>query len=532
MAELQYEVQVSVTDGVTAFVGKLPLRNGENRLACDLPRGHIKSITATLPLTLTPGEKIFMNGFQTWTFCPEYDVDSRIRSLRHLPAAGVRHFGLDRYGDNYFVDYPEKKGVTHGESYCYFRLGERYRLFASLDEKPGYTLFQYDAEAARLTIRRDAEGLRCQGTFHALDLFYAEGTEKEVFDAWFRALAISPRTNKKLAGYSSWYNRYQAISQDTILSDLESCAGVLEPGDLFQIDDGWEPAIGDWLEPDGKKFPGGMKEAADKIHEQGFLAGLWLAPFVAEKNSALYQEHPDWFYLHEGKPWFCGSNWSGFYALDIDKPEVIDYLKRVFDRVLNEWGFDLLKLDFLYGAAPFGSEAESRAGRMIRAMELLRSLCGDKLILGCGVPLMPAFGLVDYCRVSCDVGLDWDGSWLMQQTHRERVSTRQAILNSIFRRELNGRAFYSDPDVFFLREKNLKLKKDEKNALATVCSLFGGMMLTSDSMGEYTEEARQKCQQLRRNRDAAGLRVEADEPGVITLSFRLGGKVHRCTLRL
>ena len=41
-------------------------------------------------------------------------------------------------------------------------------------------------------------------------------------------------------------------------------------------------------------------------------------------------------------------------------------------------------------------------------MELLRTWCGQKQILGCGVPVMPAFGLVDYCRVSCDVGLDWD----------------------------------------------------------------------------------------------------------------------------
>ena len=77
---------------------------------------------------------------------------------------------------------------------------------------------------------------------------------------------------------------------------------------------------------------------------------------------------------------------------------MLDYLRRVFDRVLNDWGFDLVKLDFLYGAAPFGNARESRAARMYRAMELLRSWCGQKQILGCGVPVMPAFGLVDYCR--------------------------------------------------------------------------------------------------------------------------------------
>ncbi|WP_418759436.1 hypothetical protein, partial [Gemmiger sp.] len=53
-----------------------------------------------------------------------------------------------------------------------------------------------------------------------------------------------------------------------------------------------------------------------------------------------------WLLQVNGQPWCCGSNWSSFYALDIDNPEVLDYLQTVFDRVLNDWGFDLVKLDF------------------------------------------------------------------------------------------------------------------------------------------------------------------------------------------
>lgn len=89
----------------------------------------------------------------------------------------------------------------------------------------------------------------------------------------------------------------------------------------------------------------------EEIHAAGFQAGLWLAPFVCEKDSALFRQHPDWLLKVNGKPWCCGCNWSSFYALDIDNPAVLDYLRRVFDRVLNDWGFDLVKLDFLYGAA-------------------------------------------------------------------------------------------------------------------------------------------------------------------------------------
>lgn len=72
------------------------------------------------------------------------------------------------------------------------------------------------------------------------------------------------------------------------------------------------------------------------------------------------------------------------------------------------------------------------------AMKLLRQWCGDKLILGCGVPLMPCFGVVDYCRIGCDVSLSWDDKWFMRLLHRERISTRQSIDNTVFRRQLNG----------------------------------------------------------------------------------------------
>lgn len=518
-----FKYHIKLKDG-HKFSDLIEHQHGEVHIVKELPETEIESVTAVVPMRLLPGEKIFMNGFQTWTYCPEYEQKDKINGLRHLPKAAVRHFGLDRYGDNYFVDYPEKKGVTHGESWCYFRHGDKYRLVASLDEHNGYTLFKYDNNEGCLHIEKDCKGLKVSGKFSAFDLFFAEGTEDEVFDAWFKAMGISPRTTERMTGYSSWYNRYQDINDESITADLKGCSEVLIEGDLFQIDDGWEPFVGDWLEPDKKKFPRGMKASVDDIHAKGFKAGLWLAPFVCQQGSFIKQNHPDWLLQVNNEPWYCGCNWGGFWSLDIDKPAVVEYLEKVFDRVFNEWGFDLVKLDFLYAAAPYGSDRETRAGRMIRAMELLRRLCGDKLILGCGVPVMPAFGLVDYCRISCDVGLDWNDNIVMQHAHRERVSTRQAIGNSIFRRQLNGRAYLSDPDVFFFRDDNIKLTKEQKHVLATINSLFGGLLLTSDNMAKYTPEAKAAYKQLLRNRDAKNIKVH-NEKG-LSVSYELDGKTY------
>ena len=193
MSALQYRIELESGE---VYTGAAEL-SGELRLALPL-HGTLKSVTAAMPLSIAPEEKIFMNGFQTWTYCPEYTAKDRIPSLRRLPKLGVKHYGLDRYGDEYFLPYPDKPGLTHGESWCYFRLGTRYRLLGSLDERPGYTLFFYDANKGELTIRRDCEGLRVDGEYRAFDLFFAEGGEDEVFDAWFAAMGVKCRTHRSI----------------------------------------------------------------------------------------------------------------------------------------------------------------------------------------------------------------------------------------------------------------------------------------------------------------------------------------------
>ncbi len=516
---LSYRVELENGAPITGSVKA----DGVVHVCVPLQNAKLKKVTATVQLPNGANTHVFHNGYQNWTYSPEYDMQGRTRGLKHLPFFLRGAFSINRYGDYHFVDYPYKKGITHGESWFYLRNGKQFLLFGSLDEIPGYTLFTYNANKGELTLERDCAGMKADGAFHAFDLYIAEGTEQQVFDGWFKTMDVKPLTDKKQFGYSSWYNRYQDINDATITDDLVGAKSLLKPGDLFQIDDGWETAVGDWLVPDAKKFPNGLKNAADAIHEAGFRAGLWLAPFVCQKGSKILEEHPDWLLLHDGKPWANGSNWGGFYSLDIDNPEVVAYVEKFLDRVLNEWGFDLVKLDFLYGAAPFGTETESRAARMCRAMNILRKACRGKQILGCGVPLWPAFGIVEYCRVGCDVGLDWNDTKLMQITHRERVSTKQSIEDTVFRRELTGRAFMGDPDVFFLREANCKLTKEEKEKLYTVNALLGGMLLTSDALNNYTDAQKAQFTKVRRlMEEAHSVEVDADD-GVV-LRYTLDGK--------
>ncbi len=516
---------------VNGQTGTYELAEGRSRVIVPLRRDEVLTC-AEAELAVTASRKMFFNGYQTWTHCPEYTLADRIRGVDRLPKFGVRLLSLDRFADYHFVDYPVRKGIFHGFSWCYFRDGGHYRLFASLDERPGYTVFAYDSGREVLRITRDCKGTAVKGSdFPAFELFYAEGSEQEVFDGWFDAMGVRSAP-PRIKGYTSWYNRYQRISAKTIDDDLAGARRLFDPGDLFQIDDGWEPAVGDWDRPHPGKFPDGLGPVAEKIHAAGFKAGLWLAPFVCSRSSAVFRDHPDRLLRYRGKPWRNGLNWGGFYSLDIDHPGVTAYLEQVFSRVFDEWKFDLVKLDFLYAAAPLASGdhgypsdvpfSESRAARMIRALTLLRHLCRDKLILGCGGPVMPAFGLVDYCRIGPDMSLNWDDLPFMRIIHRERVSTRNSLDNTIFRRQLDGRAFGSDPDVFFLRDKNLSLSAEKKQYLAAVNALFGSVWLTSDDPGSYDSEKTARYRQLAHLREAAEDR--RIDPDTLAVRYTLDGR--------
>ena len=505
---------------------------GKNILTVPVAKGEVFT-RVEAEILIPPSPKMFFNGYQSWTHCPEYKASDLIHGLERMPKLLFKILALDHFSDYHFVDYPYKKGHFHGFSYCYFRDGDHYKLISSLDEHPGYTIFRYDAESCLLKLERDCIGVAAkEEEFHAFDLFYTEGDENEVFDQWFNAMDLH-NSPPKIKGYTSWYNRYQRINEKNILKDLEGAQKICSNGDLFQIDDGWETAVGDWETIDPKKFPNGLRSVVKKIREAGLTAGLWLAPFVCERKSVLFRKHPDWLLRYKKGYWRNGPNWGGSYSLDIDHLEVQTFLREVFDRVFNDWNFDLVKLDFLYAAAPLatgehgdkgeGPYTESRAARMIRAMEFLRECCGNKLILACGVPLMPAFGLVDYCRIGSDMGLNWDDHPFMRRLHRERVSTKQSIDNTVYRRHLNGKAFGNDPDVFFLRNNNVSLSDAEKEYLSFANAFLGSMWLTSDNLYTYDNQKMEKYLLLSDLRNVTDFNIDPDD---LSLSYELNKEKH------
>jgi alpha-galactosidase len=311
----------------------------------------------------------------------------------------------------------------------------------------------------------------------------------EIFNNYFDYQNLE--TDKSsVSGWTSWYNYYTKINEDIIVENLNNFIDNKVPIDIFQIDDGWQEAVGDWTV--NKKFPGGLQAIVYHAHQHKIKVGLWLAPFVAERKSKVFKSHPEWIRKNkDGQKVKAGYSldWSGdFYVLEWKLPVVKEYIKSYLNVILNKWGFDLLKLDFLY-AVCLGLDQKSKGQEMSEAMDWLNEVIGDKDILACGVPLASSFGKVSYCRVSSDVALKWEDGFLANHVrYRERVSTLNALRSTINRSLLNNRAFINDPDVYILRTENNQLTDTQKESLYLINQSLGGLLFTSDNIDKYTKE--------------------------------------------
>jgi len=464
-------------------------KNGNGRLQLYLhPKRElsIRKFELELEWAYQQEDKLFCNGYQSWTDSKEFRIWEKMENI-----AAFLHELTSRSGDYTFYPYCGQKGFLHGYTYTYIRnKSNSLAFYGSLNERCGYTIFQHIVPEKKLLIIKDIVSLRYTEPSLILDLFAGFGSEKDIFDHYWRSHSFSSTINKPITGWTSWYLHYTKITPEIIYSNLETYSRLNIPIDVFQIDDGYQKATGDWIHTNSK-FPEGMKPIADAIHQKGYKAGLWLAPLICEKNSFIVNEHPDWIFSPDSEHLQkAGYNplWSGwYYALNFYKPEVKDYLKEVFDTVLNQWGFDLVKLDFLFAPALVPYQNKSRGQIMCEAMDLLRELCGDKLILGCGVPLGPAFGKVDYCRIGNDISPGWETKWMRNLRVRERISTNSSLNNTISRRHINSNGFFNDPDVFIFRKEKNHLSAAQRKTLLTLNYLFGGLVFTSDDISTYDD---------------------------------------------
>ncbi|TAL38978.1 MAG: alpha-galactosidase [Spirochaetes bacterium] len=451
----------------------------------------------------------FKNGYQSWTVTRSYRPDEtplKPRRPWYLPMVNpvakmqdnMNNLPSGRHGEISSESLVVLKNMENGKcdfagvagdfrDFVYFR--------ANL-ESGGITHFAitYDLDNFELPM---GAGKRALEPLHT-----AFGDEEVVLEDYcedIRKRKNPPIPKDVPVGWCSWYYYFTEIKYADMLANLEVCKKKKLALDYFQVDDGWQLNVGDWLEM-RPEFKDRMKHLADEIHKAGYKAGLWLAPFVATIKSNIFKRHPDWFIVDRkslislGKSYAgYNPNWAGsiFLGLDLTNPEAMAYVRRVIHTVVHEWGYDVIKLDFLYGAALTGhcrNNRLTRAERLLEGLHAIREEAGaHTFILGCGIPMMQGIGIVNGNRIGEDVAPNWIDPDDIRWGGESHVGTRNALRNTLNRVFMHRKFWLNDPDCLMIRDTDTQLTAAERSMLRDVICVSNGMLIVSDDMGKLPD---------------------------------------------
>ena len=118
--------------------------------------------------------------------------------------------------------------------------------------------------------------------------------------------------------------------------------------ELFVLDDGWfgernddTAGLGDWT-PNKERLPDGLGRLSRRINDLGMKFGLWFEPEMVNKESDLYQTHPDWVIHTPGRHESHGRNQ---YVLNFANSQVVDAIYDQMYRLLSGANISYIKWD-------------------------------------------------------------------------------------------------------------------------------------------------------------------------------------------
>lgn len=412
--------------------------------------------------------------------------------------------------------YKPSKNIILGQFITYLRWQDFYLVFASVGNingilPPVQFIFNRKENTVSLEICDKGNTWKSGDITARIEIFTAQG----FFDCKEKLSSIFGKEHfnsvsflgKKPAGWESWYNHYTNINEKLILEDLQKLIqnkniinNSFNTSKIFQIDDGWENALGDWHVCE-EKFPSGLENIVEQIEASGYIPGLWIAPFIIDSRSLTAREHPEWLLRDEkGKLFPAGYNplWGkkgSFYCLDLSRDDVIAHLLSVMDTIINKWGFRYLKLDFLYAGMLWGNYTQKTASYKIysRALQTITSFKKTKkgkdiAYLGCGLPFELSFKTLPLSRIGCDTYEKWKNIPLRILGWNGRNEAFLNVKDTLGHALWNKTIFLNDPDVIFLRSENCSLSSNQKYLIAAVSGMFGSQLMYSDDPVASEEE--------------------------------------------
>ena len=207
-----------------------------------------------------PGEFAFYsNGWQSWSYsgtrgAKEKQVGTRLRFLAEpmwyhngTPRPKTPgHFGSDMFG--VFGDRQHRKGILAGF------LSQK-KHFGSLEVRtdPIYPALALWANGDQTRLEPGIQMTTDWAVIQFVDIdspdplapyLEAVACENSITDC-----TLIPEDEKESIGWCSWYQYYQDIDAEKMRDNLQTAGEMRSeiPLDLFQIDDGFQSQVGDWL---------------------------------------------------------------------------------------------------------------------------------------------------------------------------------------------------------------------------------------------------------------------------------------------
>lgn len=259
-----------------------------------------------------------------------------------------------------------------------------------------------------------------------------------------------------LSVYCTWYYHADNYNEKIFDADIEVFKKDHLPFDVFLIDECWD--MNKWGDFEANEsFPNGMKRVAQKINSSGYIPGIWLAPFLADHESKLAENHPEWL-LRNSKGKLCTffMNERDHLILDLTYPGVCEYLEDQFRKLSSDWGFRYFKFDFMRSVfidtdQQFFDKTATSLEAYRKGLEAIRRGVGDDAYISvCGGHYGASLGIADSQRSGSDVKSFWN--------EKEVPKYRQNIL-----RTWMADLWHVDPDAMMVRRQEKTLSNDRRN---------------------------------------------------------------------
>lgn len=419
--------------------------------------------------------RIWRQGYQSWSASGVFEIPELETGPEGLPVVGGDDGGLavveERAGTSWWAGLV---GRQDGASVLVGALSAVQTKVAVAADPDGAVHVVYGGQG-------EAIPLRAGETLFLDPLYTAIGPDPNaLWRRWADEVAawngVAVRAEPPTVGWATWYQYYEDVSEAQVRENLSTVAALaadpsLAPIGLFQIDDGWQVAWGDWRAND--RFPSGTAALASEIADAGLVPGLWMAPFYVSRSTSTYADHPDWFVRGlDGQE----LEYAGNVVLDVTHPDAADWLSdQIAAKVAEGWTY--LKLDFLYAGAEEGRRHLDVPGAVAYRLgiDLLRRAAGpDTWILACGAPLLPSVGFADSFRTGPDIAFSLD-----PDPRREYL--RNQVRSTAARGFTNRRLWWVDADQLLVRDPFSPV--DARGAVVAT-AVSGGAWLLGDSLAD------------------------------------------------